>query len=91
MSTNMSLPIDVGTSYIDLYAQAAGFASTAGVLVQNISQTEAVWLFFGASAPANVKVGQYLAPGDSYYDKNGSAKAWAMSVSGLGKVMLSKD
>lgn len=91
MAVSASLPIAVPTAYIDLYAQASGFASTAGVLVQNISQTDTVWLFYGSSAPSSVKQGMMLTPGQSYYDKNGSANAWAMSMTGLAKVVLSKD
>ncbi len=86
-----SAPISVPLAWADVYALTSGYASTAGVLIQNISQTETVWLYFGASAPAGVKQGMILKPGDSYYDKNGSAKAWVMSMSGLGVVTLSKD
>ncbi len=91
MTTSISNPIVVPEAGIDLYVAAgAGYASTAGVLVQNVSQTEMVWLTFGATVGAR-KAGYALGPGESYYDKNGSANCWATSVSGLGKVQVGKD
>jgi hypothetical protein len=91
MTTSNSAPILVTEAYVDLYARSSGFVSTAGVLIQNVSDTDDIWVNFGASAPTTGKSGNRLGPGEAISDKNGSANCWAMSVTGVARAMLSKD
>lgn len=90
MTTSAASALDVPVAPIDIYART-GYASQAGTLVQNVSQTDTLWITFGASAPTVNKTGLMLPPGVAYSDKNGSANCWAQSMTGSGKVQVSKD
>lgn len=58
-------------------------ASVAGVTWQNLGRDE-IMIAFTAIAPTASDAVHLLKRGEAFYDKNGSAKVWARSMTSVG-------
>ncbi|HQS70898.1 MULTISPECIES: hypothetical protein [unclassified Novosphingobium] len=74
---------NVGSSWTAIEGAAA---SVAGVTWQNVGKDPAV-LAFTTSAPVATDAYTLLQPGQMFYDKTGSAKAWAKSTGPAGSTL----
>lgn len=73
----------VGSTWTDI---AGAAASTAGVTWQNVGKDPAV-ISFTAVAPVAADAYLLLQPGQTYFDKNGSANVWAKSTGPAGATL----
>ena len=76
----MATPKARATVDNETWADIAGAAaSTAGVTWQNQGPSDA-WIAFTTAAPTGADAIHILAPGEAFYDKNGSAHVWAQAI-----------
>lgn len=73
----------VGATWTDVSGTAA---AVAGVTWQNVGKDPAV-IAFTAVAPVATDPYILLSPGQSFYDKTGSAKIWAKSTGPAGSTL----
>lgn len=83
-----SIALPTNGAWAELTSLEAGIVSAPGTAIQNVGWDQIMIFFGGVSAPSGPSDGHILAPGQGYYDKNGSAHIWAR---GPGIVAVSKE